>query len=128
MRVLLESALAEVPAVLHGDDARAVHDMRVAIRRLRSAQEAFGSRLPGRAMRRFARAAKRLGRRLGVVRDADVALAALRGALGGATTAEQPGIAYAIDTIAVRRRWALAAFAIELSQFDRAAFGRLLGG
>jgi hypothetical protein len=63
---------------------------------------------------------------LGDVRDADVHLAELRAALGGATANEIPGIAFAIETRVATRRAALARFAIELSQFDREALAALL--
>ncbi len=126
LRGLLQAALADAPAVLGGEDVKATHDMRVAMRRLRTAQETFADALPSKPLRAFARAARRVGRRLGAVRDADVHLAALRAALGGATVAETPGIVYAIDAIGVERRRALAKFAVELSQFDRAGFFSLL--
>lgn len=125
LRALLDAVLAETPAVLHGDDVRATHDMRVAIRRLRTALDTFGADLP-RKLKRYEHASRRIGRRLGKVRDADVHLAALRGALGGATSEEAPGIAYVIETLGTRRRQALSDFAIELSQFDRDGFAAWL--
>jgi CHAD domain-containing protein len=126
LRGLLQAALDEAPAVLGGEDARATHDMRVALRRLRTAQETFADVLPAKRSRRFARATRRIGRRLAPVRDADVHLATLRAALGGATPAETPGIVYAIEAIGAQRRRALAKFAVELSQYDRDGFSRLL--
>jgi CHAD domain-containing protein len=118
---LLDAALREAPAVLREQDVRATHDMRVALRRLRSGLETFAKVLPQDRGQACARSVRRLARRLGAVRDADVHLAELRAALGGATAAETPGIAYAIDALVQRRRAALARFAIELSQFDRDA-------
>lgn len=117
---LLAAALREAPAVLREQDVRATHDMRVALRRLRCGFETFAGQFPedGKEQERTVR---RLARRLGAVRDADVHLAELRSALGGATAAESAGIAYAIEALAARRRSALARFAIELSQFDRDA-------
>jgi CHAD domain-containing protein len=119
---LLEAALREAPAVLHERDVRATHDMRVALRRLRTALATFGDCFDERAVRTQARVLRRLARRLGQVRDADVHLAELRSALTGATAAESAGIAYAVEALTSRRSAALAEFAIELSQFDRAAF------
>jgi len=126
LRGLLRAALADAPAVLGGEDVRATHDMRVALRRLRTAQETFAEALRNKRARRFAQATRRVSRRLAPVRDADVHLAALRAALGGATVAETPGIVYAIEAIATERRRALAKFAVELSQYDRAGFFALL--
>ncbi len=122
VRALAEEIVRSAPAVLRGEDTRAVHDMRVSIRRIRSALRTFDGALPAKRRERLATAMRRIGRRLGVVRDADVHLAVLRAALAGAASSDRPGIAYAIESLANRRRVALAAFAIELSQFDRDAF------
>ena len=121
VRALVAEVAADVPAVLAAGDVRAVHDLRVALRRLRSAAAAFANCFPKKRWNAFRRDARRLARRLGDVRDADVHLAALRGALGGAAAAERPGIAFALETLVERRRSSLAAFAIELSQFEREA-------
>jgi CHAD domain-containing protein len=126
LAALWSAVLAPQAAVLGGDDARAVHDMRVAVRRLRSAMVTFSERFPRKRWRALRAATRRLGRRLGDVRDADVHLAALRAARGESTLDERAGIDYAIETLATRRRRALAEFAIELSQFDHAAFQEAL--
>jgi CHAD domain-containing protein len=124
LRALLGEVLEYAPAVLGGDDTRSVHDMRVAIRRLRSALATFEDAFQRRRIRELRHAVRRVGRKLGHVRDVDVHLAALRGALGGASEAERPGVTHAIDQLLARRRTALAEFAIELSQFDRDRFAR----
>jgi CHAD domain-containing protein len=118
----------QAPAALEGVDVEAVHDMRVAIRRLRSALDAFDGCYPHRRRDAVAHAMRRLGRRLGAVRDADVHLGVLRSALAGATDAERPGIAYAIEQLGERRRNALARFAIVYSQHDRGTVDRLTHG
>ncbi|GAC1396864.1 MAG: hypothetical protein NVS4B5_02930 [Vulcanimicrobiaceae bacterium] len=127
VRALLDEFTASIPAVLHGDDTRAVHDMRVTIRRLRSALGTFDDAYPRERRVRMMATMRRIGRKLGPVRDADVHLAVLRAALAGAAGVDRVGIAFAIDAIAERRRVALADFAIELSQFDRAEFTELAG-
>ncbi len=123
---LFTAAFDEAPAVLGGEDVRATHDMRVALRRLRTAMTTFQGCFRERKLARFARLLRRIRRRLGAVRDVDVHLAVLRAALGGATAAESPGIAYALGTLTSRRRRALARFAVELSQFDRSGFVQLI--
>jgi CHAD domain-containing protein len=119
VRGLFDAALEEIPKALRGDDVEAVHDARVAVRRLRTALEVFRKPL-GDEGGPLERAIRRLGRKLGSVRDADVHLAALRGTLGGATVEETPGVHFLLESIAVARRRALAGFAVEMSQFDRA--------
>jgi triphosphatase len=126
LRALFDAVLGPAPLVLRGDDTRAVHDMRVAIRRLRSAMVTFAGAFPKRRWRALRAATRRLGTKLGEVRDADVHLAALRAVLGGAAALERPGVAYAIELLGARRRRALAEFAIELSQFDRDVFTQTL--
>ncbi len=59
-------------AVSGGTDADAVHDMRVASRRLREAMRIFRPLYPGRDYRTWYRYARRVTRALGPVRDADV--------------------------------------------------------
>jgi CHAD domain-containing protein len=126
LRALYEASLEHAPAVLRGDDTRAVHDMRVAIRRLRSGLTTFAGCFPASRARAMRHATRRVGRKLGLVRDADVHLAALRGTLGGASASERPGLIHAVELLLARRRAALAAFAIELSQLDRSLFERVL--
>jgi len=128
VRALFDETLRAAPAVLRGDDTRAVHDMRVSIRRLRSALKTFRKTFSAKKCRALRSTTRRIGRKLGPVRDADVHLAALRAALAGAAGADRAGIGYALESLAERRRIALAAFAIELSQFDRDAFARALDG
>ncbi len=121
LQSLVSAVAAEAPGVLR-NDVEATHDMRVAIRRLRTAMSTFQGAFPKGRFTEYREATRRVGRRLGAVRDADVHLAVLRAALAGATEAEAPGIAYAIETLGARRRRSLAEFAIEYSQFDPDAF------
>jgi triphosphatase len=124
---LLAAALDEAPAVLRGDDVEATHDMRVAIRRLRVALTTFRNCFPKEPLKEQLRATRRIGRKLGEVRDADVHLAALQTALGSATSDEHAGVVHALERLAEGRRDALATFAIELSQFDRTGLAGLIG-
>jgi len=126
LRALWEATLAESSAARSGNDVEAVHDMRVAIRRLRSAFRTFADCYPHKPLQRLARRTRRLGRTLGEVRDADVHLAVLRSALAGAAEGERDGIAFAIEQVGEDRGRALAEFAILLSQFDRTALERTI--
>jgi triphosphatase len=126
LRPLLQAVEAEAPAVLLGDDVTATHDMRVALRRLRAALRTFRGCFPEDAFRRHFAAARRVGRKLGEVRDADVHLAALRPALEDAPAAERPGTTYAFDAALARRRRAHDEFTREFSQFDREGLGALI--
>ncbi|GAC1308630.1 MAG: hypothetical protein NVSMB21_14170 [Vulcanimicrobiaceae bacterium] len=122
---LAESALAYAPAAAAGDPD-AVHDMRVAIRRVRVALATFRNAFAREPLRGLRRETRRLGRALGKVRDADVHLAASYAALGDAAGDERTGYAYAIERLGARRGDALAAFALALERFDRDAIGRAI--
>jgi CHAD domain-containing protein len=77
LRFHLARALAQVPAVLESGDVTAVHDMRVATRRMRAAWRVFGDGFEREARRRYLDELRTLGSRLGVVRDLDVRLGIL---------------------------------------------------
>jgi CHAD domain-containing protein len=73
---LYQSIIAQEPGALSGD-VEAIHDMRVAIRRLRVALRNFASTLPREDRRRLQSRLKHLAEPLGEVRDFDVMIAAL---------------------------------------------------
>src|SRR5437016_8192227 len=75
-------------AVRKGDDPEAVHDMRVAVRRLRAALALFGSWYRRKQVKRLRKDLRRLGRRLGAVRDFEVLLDDARSAASRLPDAE----------------------------------------
>lgn len=64
-------------AVMVEWNANAVYDMRVALRRLRSALQDFGQMIDGKSVKRVKADLKKIAATLGDVRDKDVAIAAL---------------------------------------------------
>jgi CHAD domain-containing protein len=91
-------ALAD--GVLDVDDAEAVHDMRVASRRLRAALEVFTPCFPRRRHAAVLREVKALADALGERRDPDVRLAALAALAADAPPPLRPGI----ELLAARTR------------------------
>lgn len=79
-----------------GQDAEAVHDMRVASRRTREALRLFEGAYPRHGMRRWARRMRDITRGLGQVRDADVYRIHLISLVDGATPSERTALAYLI--------------------------------
>jgi len=75
------------PAVEHGEDPEAVHQMRVGVRRLRSALRLFRRQLPVRETELLVEELRWLAGRLGAARDLDVFLEELLGPL----TKSRPG-------------------------------------
>ena len=67
-----ERMLAREPATRRGEDIEALHAMRVATRRMRSALRVFGPFFRAKALRPFAVELRRAARTLGAVRDLDV--------------------------------------------------------
>ena len=77
LRFHLARMLLQVPATMAGEDPEAIHDMRVSARRVRAAWRVFGNAYDGPVVRRHVAEIRRLGGRLGAVRDLDVQLALL---------------------------------------------------
>lgn len=89
---LAEVLLWHAPMAEAGQDPAGVHQMRVALRRLRSALRAFRPAADGAALRRFDEELQSLARSLGAVRDWDVFLAGLGAELAEALP-DEPRIA-----------------------------------
>jgi CHAD domain-containing protein len=77
LRVRFEEIVSLRGAALDSDDAEAVHDMRVATRRLRSALRDFAPLWRKRPLKNVNQDLKKLADSLGAARDEDVAIAAL---------------------------------------------------
>jgi len=80
LRVRIDEVLAYAPAALDESDIEGVHDMRVAVRRIRGAIKDFSQISDQFPLRKVNRKFKVLADSLGQVRDRDVALEALRDA------------------------------------------------
>jgi len=76
-----------------GNDIEALHDMRVASRRLRSAMDMFGVCYPASQFKPLAKLARSLTRALGEVRDRDVLIESLERYAKKAPADEKPGVA-----------------------------------
>ncbi|HYL04852.1 MAG TPA: CHAD domain-containing protein [Thermoanaerobaculia bacterium] len=74
----LDQAAAALPRLADPDDAEALHDLRVALRRLRSCLKAYQDQLADSVPKKLARRLQRLARATGPGRDAEVQLAWLQ--------------------------------------------------
>ena len=70
----LDQAAAALPRLSDPDDAEALHDLRVALRRLRSCLKSYEAQLGDSVPKKLARRLKRLARATGPGRDAEVQL------------------------------------------------------
>lgn len=87
-----------------GTDPEALHDFRVALRRLRSALRAFRPWLAGRVPRRLEKRLRRLAGSTGAARDAEVQLAWIGAQRAGLGPRASAGVAWVVARIEARGR------------------------
>jgi CHAD domain-containing protein len=80
------------PGTRQGEDIEALHDMRVATRRMRAAFRVFGDYYDLSAVSPLLKDLKRTGRTLGAVRDLDVFRAKMQAYLAGLSPAQQDSL------------------------------------
>lgn len=101
-RDLLDALAAARPRLDLPDDPEALHDYRVALRRLRSWLRAYDAELREGIGRKARRRLRRLARATGERRDLDVHLAWLLDARPRLRAAERPGVDWLVDRLAGR--------------------------
>src|SRR6185436_16839036 len=89
---LLDQAHAAADRVGHAQDAEALHDLRVALRRLRSCLRAYDAILGPAIPKRLQRRMRKLAKRTGPGRDAEVRLKWLREEGSALDDREQYGV------------------------------------
>jgi CHAD domain-containing protein len=92
------------PGTRLGEDIEALHDMRVATRRMRSAFRVFGRFFQPRAVAPFRKGLKRTGRALGRVRDLDVFRAKIHAYLATLPEAQQDSLDKLLATLEAQRQ------------------------
>jgi len=95
--------MANVALLLETDHIEGPHQVRVALRRLRSALSAFRDVLGAGAVKCWADAARDLGAEVGALRDLDVLAEELVAPVCAATPAEETGFAALTAALAARR-------------------------
>lgn len=93
---------ANAVAVLEGEDPEGPHQLRVGLRRLRSALQVFRPAIGGAAADAIAAEARWLGQEVGRLRDLDVVLGEIL-APEAALCPEEPGFARLAEAVAARR-------------------------
>ncbi len=115
------------PAARDGSEDEAVHDMRVASRRLRTALRVFRDALPARRWAKVRRGLRRLGRSLGPVRDLEVQRASLAALLAEADESQDRAALEAVtaafnaDLARLRRRLRRRLNRVDVDRLARAA-------
>jgi CHAD domain-containing protein len=91
------------PGAVGASDPEALHDVRVAVRRLTSALDVFADGLEEEPRRRARRMLRSDAEPLGRARDLDVQIALVRRFLKSARTSEQAGIEHVLEVLASER-------------------------
>jgi CHAD domain-containing protein len=117
----LEAAAAACARLVDPADSEALHDFRVAMRRLRSLLWAYSPWLGDSLPRKLRQKLRKLVARSGPARDAEVQLAWLREQWHKAGDAERPGVQWLVEYLATRRDREY----LELREALPAAFPRL---
>jgi CHAD domain-containing protein len=94
---------AIAPGAVGASDPEALHDVRVAVRRLTSALDVFADGLEEEPRRRARRMLRSDAEPLGRARDLDVQIALVRRFLKTARTGEQAGMAHVLELLASER-------------------------
>lgn len=105
-------------------NVESIHDMRVAIRRLRVALGNFASCVPKKDRKRLRVELRNLADALGGVRDLDVMIAAMKLSLLARSDEEKPAISDLIQRLRARRRRRLRALRTYLQSKEYATFKR----
>ena len=92
LRHQLHELMDNLPGTRQGDDPEALHDMRVASRRLRAALSVFAAAFPPKPFKAVEKQVSAVTDALGAVRDADVLLEFMTQARDKAVEADRVGI------------------------------------
>ncbi|GAB4561276.1 MAG: hypothetical protein Kow0047_08470 [Anaerolineae bacterium] len=119
MRFHFERMLAHEEGTRSGQDIEELHDMRVAVRRMRSALQLFGSCYKRKTVRRLRRGLSAIGRVLGAVRDLDILIARMELYMAPLSDEEQAALRPLVKAWRGQR---LAARAIMIDYLDSDAY------
>jgi CHAD domain-containing protein len=111
------------PGTRQGADIEALHDMRVATRRLRAAFRVFGSYYARKDVAPYLKGLRRTGRALGAVRDLDVFRAKIQAYLETLPASERASLDDLLATLEERRE---AARRRMIAYLDGEKYGRLV--
>ena len=131
LRQQLDEMLSNLDGTRAGNDIEALHDMRVASRRLRAALSVFAAAFPPKPFRAIEKEVARVTDALGAVRDADVQIEFMQGVADQSPESERVGLRAFLDHLNKGRDRDRVLLVKELNRLEksdfRKAFDRLLG-
>ncbi len=122
IRRQVRELLDNLPGTRRGDDPEALHDMRVASRRLRAALSVFAAAFPVKEFTALEKLVARVTDSLGVVRDADVLIEFVSKARAEASESERVGIDAYLDHLKAQRDWDRVALVKALDKLEKSSF------
>jgi CHAD domain-containing protein len=120
-----QEMLSHEPAVRQGQDPEAIHDMRVATRRMRAAFGVFGTYFDPECTAPYLRGLKRTGRALGAARDLDVLIKNMQAYVNTLPESERGSLDGLLAIMAARRQKAQARM---LKYLDGAGYAQFKAG
>jgi CHAD domain-containing protein len=122
LRHQLGELMDNLPGTRAGDDIEALHDMRVASRRLRAAMSVFAAAFPPQPFRHVERQVSGVTDALGVVRDADVLIEFVTHARETAPDADRVGIEAFLEHLKEQRDRDRVALVKALDKLEKGSF------
>ena len=131
LRQQLHEMMSNLDGTRQGDDIEALHDMRVASRRLRAALSVFAAAFPPKPFALLEKEVAKTTDALGAVRDGDVQIEFMQSAIDAAPESEKVGLLAFTDHLKRDRDRERVLLVKELNRLEKSAFlkdfGRLLG-
>ncbi|MBV9850721.1 MAG: CHAD domain-containing protein [Armatimonadetes bacterium] len=122
IRHQLHEMMDNLPGTRAGDDIEALHDMRVASRRLRAALSVFAAAFPPKPFRALEKRVARITDALGVVRDADVLIEFVTQARDAASESERVGVDAFLEHLTNQREQDRVALVKALNKLENSSF------
>lgn len=104
----IDAAVGAADRVVDGDEEDALHDLRVALRKLRTVMRTYDDELRGSVKKKRRKRLGELTRATGAARDAEVQIAWLEEAKGELDARAQPGVEWLVARLRERREEAYA--------------------
>ncbi len=131
LRQQLREMMSHLKGTRQGDDIEALHDMRVASRRLRAALSVFAAAFPMKPFLALEKEVAKTTDALGAVRDGDVQIEFMQAAIETAPESEKVGLQAFLSHLQAERDRERVLLVKELNRLQKSAFikdfGKLLG-
>lgn len=131
LRQQLLEMMSHLGGTRRGDDIEALHDMRVASRRLRAALSVFAAAFPPKQFAAIEKEVAKTTDALGAVRDSDVQIEFLQAAAEAAPESEKVGLQAFVSHLQSERDHQRVSLVKELNRLEKSVFvkdfGKLLG-